>query len=350
MPSLRRGLVTLSLLFAGSLLFAQDNQLTPPKEGSTPVELLQFINRANRPNLTKTDFELLIKVADQVASHEKATDEEKTHARRAKVSVLFQASRRMNSDFGEAFEKYTSELAKDKDPELAGMAVCFRWAGKYMTNEGKVNMEGKDELIAICKNHPKHALVGSLVGVFAEQFNNDREAVAFLREVEALVGDSPIRERIEGLIKNKSILGNVMELSGPTLDGTDFNLASYKGKVVLVDFWATWCGPCIAELPTVKAVYEKYRDKGFEVVAVSLDFNKEALKKYVEEKQLPWKQIIFSKEDEMGWNNPLAKKFGISGIPAMFLVGKDGVVVTRELRGEGVLEKMVAAELEKPGK
>lgn len=350
MLTFRRGLVTLSLLMVCSSLVAQDAKLTPPKEDATPAELLKFISSANRPDLTKVDYELLIKLTDRILQNDKATGDEQKSAQRIKISILFQASRRMAKDFAEAFDKHTAAMADHKDPEVAGMAVCFRWVGKNMSDDGKLNMQGKADLIEVCKKFPKHNLTGSLVNMFAEQIENDKDALAFLKEIEAIAGDSPLGNRVKGLIKSKSIVGSVIEIVGPTIDGTDFNLASLKGKVVLVDFWATWCGPCIAELPNVKAVYEKYHDKGFEIVGVSLDFKKETLANYVKENKMPWKQIIFGKEDEMGWNNPIAQRLGINSIPAMFLIGKDGIVVTRDLRGEGVLEKKVLEELGKPGK
>ncbi|HRQ89222.1 MAG TPA: TlpA disulfide reductase family protein [Bacteroidia bacterium] len=134
--------------------------------------------------------------------------------------------------------------------------------------------------------------------------------------------------------------GDVMEIAFTDLQGNQVDLAKMKGKVVLVDFWATWCGPCVAEMPNVIAAYEKYHEKGFEVIGISLDEEKASVEAFVTEKKMPWPQHF----DGKGWEGDLVQKFGIKGIPATFLVGKDGKVVAANLRGED-LEKAVEAAL-----
>ncbi|MCB1207952.1 MAG: redoxin domain-containing protein [Verrucomicrobiales bacterium] len=128
---------------------------------------------------------------------------------------------------------------------------------------------------------------------------------------------------------NKPGVGDVMEIAYTSVQGHKVDLADLKGKVVLVDFWATWCGPCVAELPNVKRTYEAYHDKGFEVVAISLDNEKGKLESFIKENDMPWAQEFSGK----GWDSPLVQKFGITSIPATFLIGKDGKVVGADLRG-----------------
>lgn len=141
--------------------------------------------------------------------------------------------------------------------------------------------------------------------------------------------------------------GQPFVLAGPTLAGPKIDVADYRGKVVLVDFWATWCGPCLQELPHVQAAYDKHHADGFEVVAVSLDDDRELLAEFVKAHKLPWPQIFYPEQHGRG-GSPLATAHGITGIPATFLLDAEGKVDQTNLRGER-LEKEVARLLNKPG-
>ena len=121
-----------------------------------------------------------------------------------------------------------------------------------------------------------------------------------------------------------------MDIAFTAMDGTEVDLSKMTDKVVLVDFWATWCGPCVGELPNVISAYEKYHDKGFEIIGISLDQDKGALEGFVKQRKMTWPQYF----DGKGWENDLAKEFGIRGIPATFLIGKDGKIVVTDLRGD----------------
>ena len=140
--------------------------------------------------------------------------------------------------------------------------------------------------------------------------------------------------------KASSTKMRVFDLAGPTLDGKTLDLADYRGKIVLVDFWATWCGPCIGELPNVRKTYDRYHEQGFEVIAVSLDTDRAALKDYVRKNGLPWPQVVFDKPEELGWNNPMAQKHGVKGIPATFLIDREGKVVAQDLRGGDLIAEV----------
>jgi thiol-disulfide isomerase/thioredoxin len=131
-----------------------------------------------------------------------------------------------------------------------------------------------------------------------------------------------------------------LDLKFKAVDGSDFDLEKLRGKVVLVDFWATWCGPCMIELPKVVEAYGKLKDKGFEIVGISLDEDEAELKRVIKAKQITWPHYF----DGKGWENPYAKKYGVDGIPAMWLVNKKGVVVDIEADDdlEAKVEKLLA--------
>ena len=111
--------------------------------------------------------------------------------------------------------------------------------------------------------------------------------------------------------------------------GEKFALKDLRGKVVLIDFWATWCRPCIGELPNVKRTYKKYKDQGFEIVSISLDTDRRKFKSFVSRQRMDWYHVM----DGGGWSTRLAKKYNIRSIPAMFLLDANGVCVSDSARG-----------------
>lgn len=125
------------------------------------------------------------------------------------------------------------------------------------------------------------------------------------------------------------------------VDGRVVDLASLRGKVVLIDFWATWCGPCMGEIPNVVNTYNKYHDQGFEIVGISFDTNAAALQQVTHAKNMPWPQYF----DGKGWQNAFGVKYGIRSIPTMWLIDQQGRLVTKNARQNlaGQVAKLLAA-------
>ena len=121
------------------------------------------------------------------------------------------------------------------------------------------------------------------------------------------------------------------------LNGNDLSLEKYRGKVILLDFWAVWCGPCRAEMPNVKSVYAKYKDQNFQIVGISLDQDRSKLVAYMKEQGITWPQFF----DGNGWENKIAQMYQVNSIPRMYLIDGEGVIRKADVRGPA-LEPAVA--------
>jgi len=138
--------------------------------------------------------------------------------------------------------------------------------------------------------------------------------------------------RLNGFLYRLDSQGKPINLKFKAADGREVDLEQMRGKVVLIDFWATWCGPCRAELPRVKAAFEKYQQQGFEVVGISCDEDKDRLNAYLKEKKISWPQYF---DGQTQAQNKIAQKFGINGIPHMFFVDKMGCLRFDDVRALG---------------
>ena len=105
---------------------------------------------------------------------------------------------------------------------------------------------------------------------------------------------------------------------------------------MLLDFWASWCGPCMAEMPNVKEIYRKYHDKGLEILGVSLDSKKEPWVNAIEKNELNWNHVSTLNK----FDCPIAQRFRVTGIPRMYIIDKDGKIIAQDLRGEALSKKM----------
>ncbi|MGC4005619.1 MAG: TlpA disulfide reductase family protein [Pirellulales bacterium] len=225
-----------------------------------------------------------------------------------KLSLMIRLNRIMSGKGGESPDKLAAELstALDKD-ETRAEAVMVAQNATYM-----FEMKGHTELA--------RKLYDDLIKA-APKLDDSRMR-------------TQVQKRAEGGIARLGLIGRPAELKGKLLDGADFDVTSLKGKVVLIDFWATWCGPCIAEMPNVVENYKKYHDKGFEVVGVSIDDDKEKLETFVKEKDVQWRTLFNPDEATRGFENPSAKAYFVNGIPATYLVDKSGNITAINVRGE----------------
>ena len=171
------------------------------------------------------------------------------------------------------------------------------------------------------ENLKARSVLGKLAEIFQKLGNTDK-AKEYQRKAEPVL----------------AMIGKpVPDFTATDLDGNPISLQEYRGKVILLDFWAVWCGPCIAEMPNVKRVYESYKDAGFDIIGISLDTDKKRLRNYLKENDIAWRQVFSGK----GWQSPVAQQYGIRAIPAPWLIARDGTLISQRARGR-VLEQMVA--------
>lgn len=179
------------------------------------------------------------------------------------------------------------------------------------------------------------------------QYSDDRDVLQKLSQIyEKLGNDELATEYRKKFDPTSELVGKVMpDFAATDLNGKPISLQQYRGKVVLLDFWAVWSRPCIAEMPIVKKVYNTYKNQGFDIIGVSLDTEEKPLRDYLQENDIQWRQIFSGKR----WDCPLAQKYDVHAIPAPWLIAKDGTLISREAR-VWTLERMVIEALKDKSK
>src|SRR5256714_366521 len=153
-------------------------------------------------------------------------------------------------------------------------------------------------------------------------------------------------EAVRAVIANPKLASArfAMPFKVTSASGEELSLDKLKGKIVLLDFWASWCGPCRAEMPAVKRVWEKYQKENFVIIGVNLDDNRKAFDQYVKEEGVTWPQFY----DGKGWNNRIAQLYNVHAIPATFLIDQQGIIRASGLRGSRLYDKIGELLKEKP--
>jgi len=236
----------------------------------------------------------------------------------AKVNADIQAGKRTEADLADDLKQFDALLAEHKGEVTDAVArILYMKATLYSQVMG--DTAKADALIQQLKTDFK-----------------DTQLVAALEKQEA-------REAAAAKMKALLVKGaQFPDFNEKDFTGNPLSIANDKGKVILIDFWATWCPPCRAELPNVLATYQKYHDQGFDIIGVSLDEERTNLLAFTKENKMTWPQFF----DGQGWDNKLAVKYGIQAIPATYLLDGTGKIVGEDLSGDA-LEQAVAGALKK---
>ncbi len=285
----------------------------------------------------------IVDAADRVLA-EDAKASYRRLAALSKISILHKRASLGNEKADQQLEKFVEEIAGETDKQIA-KEVKFLQLERRVLNVDELTLAQVTELLAELKTFfeaeklgEKHLRLASSTVHAINRLDSadeaEKEKYGDLREKHfgdfgKLFARSKNKELAsygKKLAKapkasSSDLVGKPLELEGVTALGAEFNWKAYRGKVVLVDFWATWCGPCRREMPHVKELYKKHKEAGFEVVGVSLDKDLEALAKYIDENEIPWENLAGDGTKQ------LAEKYGVRGIPTMMLVDQKGNIV-----------------------
>ncbi|WP_343561790.1 TlpA disulfide reductase family protein [Sphingobacterium sp.] len=239
-------------------------------------------------------------------------------------------------------ERYQATL---KDLEKQSNPLYQQWGKGTAAEQLKleqqldaISTERRARAAAYTTAHPKSAFSLSLVA--------DRSAMGSYEEVKplydlldksvlAMAAGKQLTERLD-VLKRSALGATMLDFTQNDPDGKPISFSSFKGKYVLVDFWASWCGPCRAENPNVLKAYNKYKDDNFTVIGISLDDNAEKWKKAIKDDGMPWSQVSSLK----GFENEVSTYYGIQGIPSSLLVDPNGKIIARNLRGASLQQKL----------
>ena len=360
-------LLLIAITTSGPLGRAQEEAKLPAAdpfaipEDASPRELFLFIKslKRQRPAVRTRDsvtvhaqktVGTIEKVADLVWDMKDATDRDQLLAMEEKFVAYSMLARVAPAEAYQKTVTLNREIQKDSRPVFVDVADFHLLQANISKTDriGSEKIEVVDEIAAYVEKHGLDKVVlgyAESLGVRMSRAGENESAAKLFGVLAAGVEKSNNEEMLRDLpflqstSRRLGLPGNFMEVTGNTADGKEFDWGSYRGKYVLVQFWATWCGPCRQEIPNIARHLQMYGDKGFAVVGVNLDEDRSAFDDFMQQSQLPWSNIVSDRG-----RNSTAERYAISSLPTLILVDPQGKVISMQAGGKN-LGKLLAQNL-----
>ena len=356
MKSIRVGILAALLVgcaFAPVAVRAAEVKKLTPEDAAAADKVWKELQSASRPPNPPAEWSTKAPTPEDRAAFEKevgkaasaAAAKAKEFYTRFPNHVRVQDAQQREKKLLQIAAQYGQEDATQKladNPQVSAAEKLGQRMNQVHANAAKKQTNGVEAVIAefekgireLARDYPDNPEVASQFMIIAKNSKPEKAREIYAEVLKGKASDE-VKAEARKQLKVLGAVGQPFEMEFTAVDGRKVNVQEMKGKVVLIDFWATWCGPCVAELPKVKKIYNELHEKGFEIIGISFDKQKAGLMEFVDKQQMDWPQYF----DGKGWGTKYGVEYEISSIPTMWLVDKKGNL--RDLNARQDLEQKV---------